>query len=707
MVPSQWRTVLVEGIAGVPTSGVAAVQVTFSAVNHTDSGKLYADKTGVAVPNSSVPSMIYPTTAASNSAIVPIGDDGSIQVMTTGITDVIVDMSGYYTAGATAAGGYVPVTPKNLSTVPNATLTAGQSLTFSVTGIVPATASAVMLNILEYAKDSTANAWATVGPANTTVSNVQMNWPAGQNYVWTGVAALPPTANGQVTISLGPRGSASFAVGVEGYFTATSTSSVGAFTPGLSTVVDTRSPSNPIAAGGSVRKVQVAGVSGVPTMNSGITAVAINLEIYPSAGAYAGGHVQLYADDSDTTGGIAVSQAFNSGQPISKFDVVKLGADGGINIQNSYGGSLDVIVDVEGWYSNPQVPSISCPQPYLAQSWTTAIPTAPITCLISAAPADGSGEVLSYSVDGDDGMDAVLSASDNTTVAVTVPAIGGEHVIQASRTDSAGKAIAAGIYQFTFGDWTRAVLAGLPAAGDTVATSPVLAVSAAADELNAFPPTTSRVYTVSANPDMSNPLITSGALADSFTVPAGTLVTGATYYWQVQITGATDYLGNSATILSPIWSFHTDGSLTEQDPTAGQDTPAVATQPVNGAFPSVLFKYGPCTLQVPFPHTRASGNYQSVGVKPITSCTRNASVTTSTRMYYQYWYIWSFNKGGTFTDSGIATPQKSFIQKNVEVWCNGTRRTWWIGSSTSTIVYNGTRYYAGATSVHRLLSCGA
>ncbi len=104
--------------------------------------------------------------------------------------------------------------------------------------------------------------------------------------------------------------------------------------------------SSQIAANG-VRTVQVGGVNGVPLAGSGITAVAVDVAVLSGAGAI--GHLQAYPDNA-SPGAPAVQYYPNS--ITSDLAIVPLGPDGGIDVQNSSAGPIDVVVDVEGWYSN-------------------------------------------------------------------------------------------------------------------------------------------------------------------------------------------------------------------------------------------------------------------------------------------------------------------------------------------------------------------
>jgi hypothetical protein len=123
-----WRTVPVAGVGGIPSTGVSAVALNFTVLGGVGGGNLHAVAGGPPL-NTAVD---YPSWNAgesvSNSAVLPIGGQGSIQVLTTNTVTLVIDVQGYFTAGDTAAGGYVPIAAATVdiaSKQPNAARTAG------------------------------------------------------------------------------------------------------------------------------------------------------------------------------------------------------------------------------------------------------------------------------------------------------------------------------------------------------------------------------------------------------------------------------------------------------------------------------------------------------------------------------------------------------------------------------------------------------
>lgn len=158
MPAGAWRSIQVNGQAGVPSSGVSAVVVNLTVVNQSGAGQLHADKDQTSTPNTAVTYMNYTAAGAqSNTATIAVADNGKIQLESNHATDLMVDVQGYYTSGSTPApGGFVPVTPARLVNTRNGTgldqnaLAGGTTSTIQATNgaaDVPAGASAVAVDI--------------------------------------------------------------------------------------------------------------------------------------------------------------------------------------------------------------------------------------------------------------------------------------------------------------------------------------------------------------------------------------------------------------------------------------------------------------------------------------------------------------------------------------------------------------------------------
>jgi hypothetical protein len=224
----------------------------------------------------------------------------------------------------------------------------GTSLAVQVTGNggVPASGvAAVALNVT--VTNTTAGAFLTVWPTGATqplASN--LNW--NPKVTVPNRVVVPVGANGQVSLFVN-KGSADVIVDVGGWYSAQggsggSLTQFSGITPAR--ILDTRPASQEPYNGQSLGQkgtltVNVAGVGGVPQNAS---AVVLNVTVTDAtAGSFLtvwpAGATQPTASDLD----------WSAGETIPNLVIVKLGTSGQVSFFN-YGGSVDVIADVVGWY---------------------------------------------------------------------------------------------------------------------------------------------------------------------------------------------------------------------------------------------------------------------------------------------------------------------------------------------------------------------
>jgi hypothetical protein len=115
-----------------------------------------------------------------------------------------------------------------------------------------------------------------------------------------------------------------------------------------SRITDTRAGSgypnagNTLGTGGSIN-IQVTGVGAVPA--SGVTAVVVNVTVVgPTAPSY----VTVFPEG--TTQPVVSNLNFTPGETLANLATVPLGSQGGITVYN-FNGSVNVVVDVEGYYT--------------------------------------------------------------------------------------------------------------------------------------------------------------------------------------------------------------------------------------------------------------------------------------------------------------------------------------------------------------------
>jgi hypothetical protein len=359
-------SVQIAGQGGVPKmtdpTPPSAVVLNVTVADATASSYLTVYPTGVTRPLASNLNFIAGQ-AVPNLVEVALGSDGKVAVYNfSGTVDVIFDVAGWISTQGKAptpatAGLYRPLVPGRLMDTRSSfggspTLTAGQTVNLQVTGKqnVPATGvSAVVLNVT--ATGPTASGYLTVFPtggAQPLASNV--NFVPGQTVPNRVVVQVG--ANGQVSI-FNFAGRTDVVVDVGGWFTDGSDPAAtgGQFT-GLTParILDTRSGQGAPGAvpANSLISVLVAGQGLVPLMTATVPPKAVVLNVTVT-NTTAGSFLTVYPSDAAIRP-TASDLNWTAGLTVPNLVVVKLGADGKINIYN-LGGSTDVIADVVGWYN--------------------------------------------------------------------------------------------------------------------------------------------------------------------------------------------------------------------------------------------------------------------------------------------------------------------------------------------------------------------
>ena len=338
----------VTGVAGVPANATA-VTLNLTVTNAKAPGFLTAWPTGLTTPVVSNLNFV-PGRTLPNLVTVKVGSGGNVSILNGALasSDVIVDIAGYFAAGApTAGGGTVAVTPTRLLDTriglgAAGAIASGADQTLTVTGgVVPTDATAVLLNLTV---DQTAAAgWLSAYPSGVsapTVSN--LNFVAGQTTA--NLAMVKVGTNGAVKLRNGAPTATQVVADVVGYVTGSGT--VGGFSPADKPVriLDTRTGvglGGPVAGGASL-VLPVAGRSGVPS--TGVKAVVLNVTV---ADINRSGFVTVYPSGQSRPN--ASNLNFRSGQVVANQVVVGVGADGSIVLANQSSGSLQLIADIAGY----------------------------------------------------------------------------------------------------------------------------------------------------------------------------------------------------------------------------------------------------------------------------------------------------------------------------------------------------------------------
>jgi hypothetical protein len=229
-------SVQVEGIGGVPATGVEAVVVNVTVVNPANSGylTLYPATTGSPPTASNV--NFTTGEVVPNRVIVPVSSSGALDMVANTGTDAIIDVSGWYSTSGGSGTSFTPLAspvricdtrsgnPSNLSGPDaqcNGTNGAGDPLgpvtthAITVTGLagVPTDAKAVVLNVT--AVSPTAATYLTVFPTGTPPTVSDLNPTPGDVEANLVVATVSPTG----TVDLyNNAGTANVVVDVAGWY---------------------------------------------------------------------------------------------------------------------------------------------------------------------------------------------------------------------------------------------------------------------------------------------------------------------------------------------------------------------------------------------------------------------------------------------------------------------------------------------------------
>lgn len=330
-------------------AGATGVALNVTALSAAAGGSLVVHPSGTSRPRTT--SVSYRTgEIVPNAVVAELGADGKIVVGTSATVHVLVDVQGFFVPGA--AQKYSPQDPVRAADSRIGTGTAarplghGESRTVPLAGIVPSTASAVVLNVT--AVKPTTSGHVTVWPTDAPRPGVSnLNFAAGQvvpNQVVVKLAA-------DRSISLyNAAGNTHFVVDVQGAFSPSAPDGYVPLTP--KRVVDTRAGMNGrrVAAGGTIRPVLAP--PGVDAVVLTVTAVDPFTAGYVTV--YPGGTPRPATSNLNVVGG-----ATRSASVISK-----VGADGSIALLAG-GTSTDVVVDLVG-YLDEEATAAAFPAPVQA-----------------------------------------------------------------------------------------------------------------------------------------------------------------------------------------------------------------------------------------------------------------------------------------------------------------------------------------------------
>jgi Fibronectin type III domain len=352
----------ITGQGGIPSSGVSAVVLNVTVTGTNADSWLAVWPAGIPRPLASSLNWTAGKTVT-NLVEVAVGVGGRISLFNAqGSTDVIADVAGYVAAPQVSPGLdglYNPIVPTRVldtrdgtGSVPVTPDGPGQTINIKIAGtIVPSSAEAVVLNVA--VTNPTAPSYLTVYPsgvAQPLASN--LNFVAGQTVPNRVIVKVGTGGSAGWVSFFNSNGSTEVVADLGGWFTGgTESSPVGSLFVGVtpSRIVDTRygtggfsSPFGPA----QTTAISVAGHGGVPAMNASIPPKAVVLNVAVTAGS---AESYLTVWPSMTSQPLASDLNWVTGLTVPNLVVVKVGSDGKIDAFN-LNGSVDVIVEVVGWY---------------------------------------------------------------------------------------------------------------------------------------------------------------------------------------------------------------------------------------------------------------------------------------------------------------------------------------------------------------------
>ena len=227
--PGATLDVQITGAGGVPATGASAVVVNATVTDTSASSFLTAYPTGNTKPNASNLNWTAGKTVP-NRVIVPLGTGGKVSfVNSSGFTNLLIDVNGYFTDGTASGSTNIGVTPTRILDTRNGTggfsakLGPGASIALTVAGVggVPAMGSstppsAVVVNVTVTDTSVSGSSFLTIWPDQATMPTASdLNFVNGQTVANLVVVMVPATGKIQIANA---KGSADVIVDVVAWF---------------------------------------------------------------------------------------------------------------------------------------------------------------------------------------------------------------------------------------------------------------------------------------------------------------------------------------------------------------------------------------------------------------------------------------------------------------------------------------------------------
>ncbi|MEU7663721.1 S53 family peptidase [Streptomyces lincolnensis] len=331
--------VRIEGVAGIPGSGVTAVVLNLTVTGTTGSGSLTAWADGTTKPSTSALNWTGTGQTLAASTTVEVAGDGVVDLATNSATHLIADVQGYYTSDSTGSG-YSALKPARLLDTRDAT---GISTTGKITdravslkvrgrGGVPSEATSVVLNLT--ATQTVGSGYLEAYPEGATRPTASdVNWSATGTTV-PNLAVVPIGGDGNVSVFV--RGTSHVIADVSGYF-----SPAGATfrTVPPQRLLDTRRTT--ALGSGATLALPVAGAGSIA---ADVKAVVLTVTVTGTTGT---GYLTAWADGTGRP--TASNLNWVKGRTISNQVMVPVGSDGKVDFYTN--STTQVIADVTGYIS--------------------------------------------------------------------------------------------------------------------------------------------------------------------------------------------------------------------------------------------------------------------------------------------------------------------------------------------------------------------
>jgi hypothetical protein len=342
----------IPSIAGTPAADVSAIVANVTVTQPTAAGHLTLyPHNGQSLPTASNLNFTAGQTVA-NLVTVPVGGDAVVvHNGSSGTVHVLMDLQGFYGG---AGSGFKPVSPtrvldtrSGLGTSAARAITAHATLPLNLSGRVPAGTTAVVLNLT--VTRPTQHGYLTAYPEAGSMPGVSnLNFTAGQTVA---NLAVVPITDGKVDFYNGSGGTLQVVADLEGYFGSAATGANQSYVPfGPARLLDTRADADipgPVPAYGSIGFSPLWHTDCTATCPRPAGAVLNVTATQPKKNGF------LTAYPNEQTVPNASNLNFTTGQTVPNLVSV---ADPGliIGVYNHSSGSVQVIVDQEGYYIAPQ-----------------------------------------------------------------------------------------------------------------------------------------------------------------------------------------------------------------------------------------------------------------------------------------------------------------------------------------------------------------